>query len=317
MKVLVYPYNYFHQPVGGGEVFLERLLNHLKPNHEIKIVCGCKEAYIYNGIECLVQGDTVDIFKGHNDLARECDIIITHLIGSSAGYNKAVQHNKPLIFIAHNNSKQYAPKYSQQDKCHVIYNSYTLRDQLFDTFGHFNGFVLHPFVPKYGVKPGNKITLINCNYNKGGEIFAEIARRLPQFEFLGVLGGYGEQIEAKLPNVTYLQNGCDMRAVYASTKILLVPSEFESFSQVAIEAMQCGIPVIANPTEGIKENLGDAGIFISRNDIEKWIENILYLMNNDTGYWRQSKICLDRAECVAEKSKVELSNFDHWLSKIK
>lgn len=317
MKLLIYPYNYFHQPIAGGERYLERLIEHLKPNHEIKIVCGCKEPYMHNGIECLVQGDTVNVFTAHNDLAKWCDVIITQLIGTAAGYNKAIQHNKPLVFIAHNNSKQYSVIHSPTEQCNVVYNSYQLRDDLQKTFGHFNGTVLHPLLPKYPRKSGRKITLINCNHNKGGHIFAQIAERLPQYEFVGVFGGYGEQIEAKLPNVTYLPNGCDIEAVYADARILLVPSEFESFSQCAIEAMSCGIPVVAHPTPGIKENLGDAGIYVTRNAIDRYCDTITYLMENETAYWRQSQICFERAECVREKSKTELVKLDDWLSKIK
>lgn len=316
MKIIIYPYNYFHQPIAGGERYLERLLTHLQPNHEITVICGCKEPYTHNGIRCLPQGDTVDVFTGHNELVREADLIITHLIGSSAGYNKAVQHNKPLVFIAHNNSKNYAPRFGLPNMTHIIYNSFQLQTDLFNTFGHFNGTVLHPILHTYTRKSGDKITLINCNHNKGGHLFIQIAERLPQYEFLGVFGGYGEQYEGTAPNLTYLPNGVDMERVYADTRILLVPSEFESFSQCAIEAMSCGIPVIAHPTKGILENLGDAGIFISRDDLQKYCEQIVYLLSNPQAWQRQSDVCYERAEWVRRKGELELKQFDSWLNKI-
>lgn len=322
MKILVYPHNWFHQHEGGagvagGERYLERLLDHLSDSHEIKIVCACKEKYIHNGIECYPIGEAIELFTKHNDLAQWCDIIITQLIGSAAGYNKAIQHKKPLIFIAHNNSKQYAVIHSPQEQCNVIYNSYQLRDDLQKAFGHFNGTVLHPLLPTVTARStGQYITLINCNHNKGGHIFAEIASRLPQYQFLGVFGGYGEQIEAHLPNVTYLPNGVDMERVYADTRILLVPSEFESFSQCSIEAMSYGIPVIAHPCPGVKENLSNAGIFIDRSDIDRYCQTISYIMENPQGWKRQSEICLERVACVMDKSRLELDGFDKWLNKI-
>jgi len=316
MKIVIYPYNYHHNPLAGGELYLTRLLNHLKQYHEITIICGCKEPYEHNGIQCLPQGDTVDVFTWHNELVKSADLIITQLIGSSAGYNKAVQHNKPLVFIAHNNSKNYAPRFGDPAKTHVVYNSYQLQSDLFNTFGHFNGTVLHPITPNYPHKSGDKITLVNCNHNKGGHIFMEIAKRLPQYEFLGVFGGYGEQYEADLLNLTYLPNGVDMEKVYADTRILLVPSEFESFSQCAIEAMCCGIPVLANPTPGIKENLADAGIYISRDDIDKYSQTLVYLLENPQAWQRQSDVCYDRAQSVREKSMIELDSFYKWLNKI-
>lgn len=321
-KIIVYPYNWFHQHeggsgIGGGEKYLERLLNHLKSNHEITIICGCKQEYEHDGIRCLSQGDTINVFTGHNELVRDCDLVITQLIGSAAGYNKAVQHNKPLIFIAHNNSKNYAPRFGAVDKTHIVYNSFQLQGDLFNTFGHFNGTVLHPMIPPNERKSGDKITLINCNHNKGGHLFIEIARQLPQYELLGVFGGYGEQYEGNLPNLTYLPNGVDMERVYADTRVLLVLSEFESFSQVAIEAMSHGIPVIAHPTTGVRENLGDAGIFISRDDLGKYCETIVYLISNPQAWQRQSDVCYERAEWVREKGRLELSSFDKWIEKIK
>lgn len=317
MNLLICPYNYYHNPIAGGEVYLSRLIDHLKLNHNIKVICGCKEPYTHNGIECIPQGEGVEIFTHHNDLCKWADVIVTQLIGAGYGYNKAIQHNKPLIFIAHNNSTAYAPKWSQQHMCHVIYNSYQLRDDLMKTFGHFNGTVLHPLTPEMPLATGTKITLVNCNYNKGGHILGQIAERLPQYEFVGVFGGYGEQYEAHLPNITYLQNGCGMDAVYADTRILLVPSEFESFSQAATEAMKCGIPVLANPTLGLRENMGDAGIFISRDDVTKYVETLLYLMNNPQAWQRQSEVMLERSACIQEKAKLELNKFDEWVSKIR
>ncbi len=140
---------------------------------------------------------------------------------------------------------------------------------------------------------------------------------MPQYQFLGVEGGYSDQIEEPLPNITYLHNGTDMAQVYADTKLLIVPSEFESFSQSAMEAMQCGIPVLANPTPGLLENLSSAGIFISRNDVDKYVQTIVYLLTNDDMYKKQSDIMFDRGLCITEKSNEELLSFNNWLNKIK
>lgn len=318
MKILLCPYNWQHSTIAGGEVYLMRLSKYLlEQGHEIRAIVGSKEVYTdERGIGCIPQGDGLQLFTEHNDLVKWCDVIITHLLGSSYGYNRSNQHNKPLIFIAHNNSKNYAPIHGEISRTYVIYNSYQLRDDLHKAFGHFNGIVLHPFGFDRERQQGEKITLINCNHNKGGHIFGEIARRLPQYQFLGVFGGYGEQIEAHLPNITYLPNKSDMNAVYASTRILLMPSEFESYGQAGSEAMECGIPVIAHPCPGIRENLSDAGIFIDRNNIDGWVNSINALMTNNTYYWRQSEIVYQRAMRVREMSADELVKLNEWLGKI-
>jgi len=323
-KIVICPYNWFHQHeefasgIAGGEIYLSRLVNHLRKNHEIRIIAGNKQPYIHDGIEIHPQGENIEIFTRNNEHFKWCDVVITQLIGTGYGFNKAKQHNKPLIFIAHNNSKMYAVRHCEPGSAHIIYNSYQLRDDLFSTFSQFNGTVLHPMLPPVsGRSTGNKITLINCNHNKGGHIFAEIASRLPQYEFMGIFGGYGDQIEAHLPNMDYLPNGIDMNTVYANTRILLVPSEFESFSQCAIEAMQYGIPVIAHPTQGIQENLSGSALYIDRNNITKYCETIVYLMENPQAWQWQSEVSYDRAANVSVKSAEELVRFDEWFKKIK
>jgi glycosyltransferase involved in cell wall biosynthesis len=319
MNILIYPYNFpGFSTIAGGETYLIRLITHLRKSHNIKIITGHTEFYTWEGLECHPQGDGYQMFQMNNDLCRWADVIITHLLGTSMGYNKANQHNKPMIFIAHNESILYATRHAKQEQCHVIYNSYNLRDKLLKDFGQFNSTVLHPLLPEFQKRSkGKHIALVNCNHNKGGHIFIEIARRLPQYNFIGVLGGYGEQYTERLPNVTYLPNGTDMAKVYGKTHVLLVPSEFESFSQCAIEAMQYGIPVIANPTVGIQENLSNSGIYISRSDIDKYVAQIVYLYENPQTWQRQSDVCFDRAANVAEKSRMELEQFDGWLNKIK
>ncbi len=62
--------------------------------------------------------------------------------------------------------------------------------------------------------------------------------------------------------------------VYARTRILLVPSEYESWGRVGVEAFAAGIPVIAHPTPGLTESLGTAGIFANRRDIDAWEQAI-------------------------------------------
>jgi len=57
-----------------------------------------------------------------------------------------------------------------------------------------------------------------------------------------------------------------------------MPSEYESWGRVGVEAMASGIPVIAHPTPGLQESLGDAGVFVDRNDIDGWERAIRRLL---------------------------------------
>jgi glycosyltransferase involved in cell wall biosynthesis len=113
------------------------------------------------------------------------------------------------------------------------------------------------------------ITLISLNKNKGGEIFYEVARRMPDKQFLGVRGSYDQQLVEDLPNVTLIDNTPDILSVYKQTRILLMPSRYESWGRTATEAMCNGIPVICCPTEGLKENCGDAALYCTPREAVK------------------------------------------------
>ncbi len=130
---------------------------------------------------------------------------------------------------------------------------------------------------------GDRITLINANVNKGVQQFVAMARAMPDHKFLGVLPYYGEMNVPPTPdNVEWIPFQNDVRTVLKQTRILLVPSYYESFGRVAVEAMINGIPVLyAKPatnsvfpggsTEGLDEWIRPAGIAVSREVVEDWV----------------------------------------------
>jgi glycosyltransferase involved in cell wall biosynthesis len=126
---------------------------------------------------------------------------------------------------------------------------------------------------------------------------------------LAVRGDYGDQvIMDELPsNVTLLDTTPDIREVYARTHIVLMPSEYESWGRVAIEAGLSGIPTIAHPTTGLQEALGGAGIFCDRSVIDSWETQIISLMENDAAYEKASANSQSRANFLqlAYESQVD------------
>jgi glycosyltransferase involved in cell wall biosynthesis len=144
---------------------------------------------------------------------------------------------------------------------------------------------------------GDAITLINANQNKGVHVFLEIARRMPERKFLGVLPYYGELRVPPAPsNVEWVPFNDDIRTILRRTRILLVPSYYESFGRVAMEAMLNGIPVMyskPNPnsvypggsTEGVASWIGDAAIPVDREVYDEWARRIRDL--DDEEVWSE------------------------------
>jgi glycosyltransferase involved in cell wall biosynthesis len=62
--------------------------------------------------------------------------------------------------------------------------------------------------------------------------------------------------------------GPSMRAAYQAADILVVPSQWESFSIPVIEAMACGVPVIATRAFALPETVGDAGLTFRVDDVD-------------------------------------------------
>jgi glycosyltransferase involved in cell wall biosynthesis len=102
--------------------------------------------------------------------------------------------------------------------------------------------------------------------------------------------------------------------VYAKSRVVLMPSEYESFGMVAAEAIVSGIPVIATPTAGLKENLGDAGIYARRGtgEVDKWYDALSKLLSDKAYYdemsrkaTAQSKVIDSDKELAAFVSAVE------------
>lgn len=140
---------------------------------------------------------------------------------------------------------------------------------------------------------GDCITLVNANQNKGTHVFLELARRMPHRKFLGVLPYYGEkQVPPAPSNVEWIGFDDDIRTILKRTRILLMPSYYESFGRIAVEAMINGIPVLyskpakksvypGGSTEGMQEWIGDAATACEREDYEEWTAAVTQLDDTD------------------------------------
>jgi hypothetical protein len=129
----------------------------------------------------------------------------------------------------------------------------------------------------YRTKPGQHVTLINATPDKGSAMFYALAERFPTARFLAVEGAYGVQDRRERHNVTWVEHvaGDRMRgAVYRRTRVLLMPSVYESYGRCAVEAACSGIPTIAAPTPGLREALADAGHYAERNDVDAWAAHL-------------------------------------------
>jgi glycosyltransferase involved in cell wall biosynthesis len=241
------------------------------------------------------------------------DIICTHLDYTKEAILMARKWKKKCLHFVHNSS-QYE-SILDAPEVDVVYNSQWVAEEL----KYKNkSFVLYPPVDYnyYQVSSSKKyITLINVDLNKGGHILAQIAHRMPDKEFLAVKGSYSATAAGQFldypPNVKVIENTPNILDVYKETRVLIMPSLYESWGRTATEAFCSGIPVVCSATKGLMENCDYAGIYVhDRDDIDQWVrwlkrldyENF-YNMASEKAYKRAHE--LDPYE--------NMVNFERWI----
>ena len=90
-----------------------------------------------------------------------------------------------------------------------------------------------------------------------------------------------------------------------------MPSELETWGRTAVEAMSSGIPVVANPTPGLRECCGAAAIYVDRGDLEGWIGALRRLKSDRKYYNTQSKLALERSRALDPKPVK--AQIEDWL----
>ncbi len=82
-----------------------------------------------------------------------------------------------------------------------------------------------------------------------------------------VVAGGGRPQFASEPGLERLNrlghvDDADLPGLYASASCVVVPSKHEGFGLIALEAMACGVPVVAARAGALPETVGDAGLVV-------------------------------------------------------
>jgi glycosyltransferase involved in cell wall biosynthesis len=261
------------------------------------------KAYEYQGVKVVPLPARLDFSLA----VRRADVLVSHLECVPATASLARGYGKPLVVVCHNTHRPSFRDMAAGGTSLAVYNSLWMQAEAELFFAEYpqgvrpgSTLVVRPpvFAEEYATKPGDCVTLINCYTEKGGHTLERLARRMPDVKFLGVRGAYGEQVLPDLPNVEILDHvpGDQMRErVYARTKVLIMPSSYESWGRVGAEALASGIPVVAHPTPGLTESLASGGIFVEREDIAGHELVLRKLLGSTSEYRLASKRALARS----------------------
>ncbi|MEU8829335.1 glycosyltransferase family 4 protein [Streptomyces sp900116325] len=265
----------------GAEHMLVSMLRPLvERGHDVSVWLSrygrTHKEYEYRGIQVVPLESRLDFPSA----VRRADVLVSHLECVPPTASLARGYGRPMVVICHNTHRPTFRDVAAGGTALAVYNSQWMEREAELFFAEYpkstrpeRSLIVRPpvFADEYTTKPGKAITLINCNEAKGGHVLEALAERMPDQQFLAVRGAYGDQILPDLPNVEIVEHvrGEDMREqVFGRTKILLMPSSYESWGRAGVEALASGIPVVAHPTQGLCESLGEAGVFVDRNDLD-------------------------------------------------
>lgn len=312
MRVLAFSDRYL--PVRSGpEVYLHRVLAGLVAlGHEVVVVTATPGPPEARKIRTL---DGVTVLHGRGDptFARyiESDepyVVVTQLAWSPAAIAAATERGIPVIAICHAAAcvDRLTSAGAATDAA-LVFPSETLRS----AYPALSGTVVHPPIDAVTVTDPPRgrwaVTAVNLAEKKGGAMFGALVRACPQRNFLGVTGGYGQQVTTGASNVEMRANTAEMATVYAESRVLLLPSYSETFGMVGVEAQAAGVPVVASDLPALRESLGDAATFVSPVDTGAWVRAIAEL--DDPARW-EAAAAAGRASAARFTGGASISRFE-------
>lgn len=265
------------------------------------------------------------------------DIIYSHYLNIS--YNAVslkIKYNLPLVAIEHwseINKDILIPKVLKlgNSTYHYVDQLICVSESLKQMVKkHFNqdSIVVHNMIAKSFCNPNfdsitnKKIQFVATGslvYRKGFDLLPKAFSmlNLPNEQWELTIIGEGNEYGNLTQQIhsTSLQNNIHLvgiktkeqiAEILKNSSIFLLPSRNENFSVAVLEALACGLPVIASICGGIRECINETnGLLFPVDDVEKLAQSILYAVQHIDKYDRKAiaEDCLARfsPEVIAEQ----------------
>lgn len=313
----------------GGEVSLHRTM--IAANGDKFVLTATDEPYTFEGVEVSqinaknvldintdpmpIVGQLKDldakVVIGQNELSLAA-VRAAHAMGAASIVNI---HTPPKFGRALADAMYYTD--------YAIYNTRTAAEE----WGEPNGLVVHPPIsalPSKTSTGGDAYTMLSSLVNKGVEVVLALAAMYPDKRFIIVRSPaeptHGlknlEERASKLPNVELHPRVApeDVYKYLKQTRILLVPSRYETYGMSAIEAAGYGIPCVHVDTPHVREGIGDGAVLVPPMNVEATAAGIDLIENNYDIYSLNAR---KRAEWLHVRQEIELNRFADFIDNAK
>lgn len=317
----------------GGEVSLHRLMAHL-PNAACLTDLKGQPPTVHEGVrvEQIAVDDVLDINADIGGVVRQLAAMgATAVIGQNELSLVAVRAARALgipSYVYVHTPPRFGGNVKQAiaEATYVICNTGAAADQ----WGTSRDLVLHPIID-FETRFSESIDRSEANLylstssllNKGIRIILELARKMPRSQFAVVRSPaeatHGlrdlERQAAAIRNLELLPRVAPdevASAYYSRTRILLVPSHYETYGMSAVEAACYGIPSVHVGNEHVNEGIGAAAELLLNPSVISVREAIARIEAN---YDERSRAVYSRAVGLFGRQRSEINTIvDHIVS---
>lgn len=227
------------------------------------------------------------------------------LVGKDKTYSPVVtfsiNESSAITAVSNNLRDETYANFKIEKDIQVIYN--------FVDAKRFNKKPLTPF--KQVIAPNDEWIIVHSsNFRKVKRtddvvrVFEKVNKAIPsKLLFVGdgpersYIESLSRQSEAR-KDVVFLGRQEEVEDIMAISDLFLLPSEYESFGLVALEAMAAGVPVISTNVGGLPEiNIeGVTGFLSAVGDVDNMADNIIKILSDEAALKAMKKNALKQAK---------------------
>ena len=138
---------------------------------------------------------------------------------------------------------------------------------------------------KYGLMRPYVLCVATLSARKNLNVLEAASRVLHEVQIDLVLAGAGRRYMREqgspIRQLGYVPDS-ELAALYAGARAFVMPSLYEGFGLPCVEAMACGVPVIAARAGALPETVGDAGLLVDPRDPDQFAEAVSTLVHDQS-----------------------------------